>query len=632
MSPEIPWYRLLVTRITLTAVASAALIVAGDVGLTAWQTRRALEVAQQLQLDEQGRLLAASVQAAVAFEDFELATQTLTRLAPTLSDLELVELYDRGGTLRSHWARGRAEGAEGRIDKEVEIPSGEPGSPGGRIHLVLSTARLAGVQRSFGWSMLGLLAVTAPLILGLGLMIHRGLRPLRALAGVSHELAKGNYDLRVTYRSSDEVGQLAAAFRHLAEQLKLRERHIQSQRSSLEAEIQVRREAERAALLAHRTQSEFLAMMSHELRTPMNGVLGMAQLLEDTPLDSEQRELVDTIHYSSAVLLRILNDILDLSKFDADRMELDCAPFRLRECLKRISDILTPQAEQKGIALSITVDPEVPDGLCGDSGRLRQVLINLINNAIKFTEVGAISATVSAVHGDPLRLMFEVRDTGIGIASEHIGRIFQPFSQVESSLGRRYGGTGLGLMISKRIVEAMGGTIGVDSTVGEGTRFWFSLALERSEALERSAEPAPPSPPPDIEPGAFEHPILIVEDNPGNERFLARVLDRLGYCYEVARDGEQAVTCFDQGRWGLILMDVQMPVMTGLEATARIRELERARGGHVPIVAMTANAMRGDREACLEAGMDDYLSKPVQLDVLRAVLARFRHSAAVTPA
>ena len=395
---------------------------------------------------------------------------------------------------------------------------------------------------------------------------------------------------------------------------------ISEQRASMQAMAEARRLAEDAA----RTKSAFLANMSHEIRTPMNAILGMANLLGRTELAAKQRDYLQKIESSGRHLLGIINDVLDFSKIEAGKLAIDPVEFRLEEVLSQAGALFAEAISNKGLALNVEVAPELPQQFVGDPLRITQILVNYLNNALKFTERGEIAIRVSApeLGPDQALLRFEVADTGVGIAPEAAARLFRSFEQADGSTTRRFGGTGLGLAISKNLAELMGGEVGVDSVPGQGSRFWFSVRVGRV----RSAAAAAPSTAPGTMVDAAAADIagarvLLVEDNLLNQEVAAELLAIEGVVVDLAENGEVALRRVQQASYELVLMDVQMPVMDGIAATKAIRQLPML--DKLPIVAMTASVMDEDRERCLQAGMNDHLPKPIEPQRLHELLRRW---------
>ncbi len=461
----------------------------------------------------------------------------------------------------------------------------------------------------------GLLAFAALL---LTFLLARGLalslsRPISKMGEALKAIQKGDYRTPLPVTDDSDLGALARHINNLAANL---EQASIEQQHSMAQLIQTREQAEQA----NKAKSDFLAMMSHELRTPMNGVLGMLQLMETTTMTSEQSEYAALATESTEHLLKVINDILDFSRIERDALQIEGITFNLAELIQASTHAFNPMAQLRGLALEL----ELGDGMdsldvIGDPTRIRQILVNLIGNALKFTEVGGVRIEAGCVVLDDVevQLMCTVHDSGIGIHVDRLESMFDAFQQADSSISRRYGGTGLGLPIARTLAERMGGTLHAHSEEGAGSVFTLNLPLRR--AVHHPVADSPVLH--DLEQTDHAHCVLLVEDNPVNRTVVKAMLHSLGLAVEVAVDGAEAVSKARTGHYALILMDCRLPVMDGYEATRHIRRIE---GLHdVPIIALTANALQGDRDACLQAGMNDYLAKPFKHAQLLQVLQRW---------
>ena len=445
------------------------------------------------------------------------------------------------------------------------------------------------------------IAFAAMFVLGLRLLARRLTRPLSNLSDTMARAEKGEIGLRADLNGPRDLADMAHAFNSMMEALEQREQELRTARDS--------------ALRFAKLKADFAATVSHEIRTPLNGVIGTLDMLKMSRMDREQTEMLGLAWDSSQYLLELINNILDFSRLEAGRLEIDASDFALPALIDGVIAMFHNTATSKNLTLTARLAAEVPPVLSGDPARLRQVLINLLGNALKFTEDGTVSLTVER-SADGRQLHFEVRDTGIGIAADQQAAIFDSFTQADTSTTRRYGGSGLGLAISKQIVRLLGGEIGVDSTPGQGSRFWFTIPCTAGTL-------APASHPAAEKKVSRSTRVLIAEDNATNQAVATGMLRLLGCASGIARNGVEAVARWQDGNWDLILMDCSMPEMDGFQATAAIRSLEAASGRRTPIIAMTANTLAGDIERCKAAGMDDHLAKPLTLEALTIHLKRW---------
>ena len=602
------------TRTQLISVGPALLL---TLLLTGFFTHSRLQDLRQ-EIDHTGQLMANQLAPAAVHGVTKGDTQALENLLrATLQapNVRFLEVRDQSENILVYVEQPRAD-TTSSVDV-FHAPIRRAGETSatylGRVVVGMSDETFTSRQQAIllKATMLALVALLLTFFLARQLA-RRLARPLSAMGRTLEAIKAGDYRPSLEETDSGELGDLARHINSLAVEL---ERSGREQREAMQQLIQTREEAEQAS----RAKSDFLAMMSHELRTPMNGVLGMLQLLETTEMTQEQAEYAALATESTEHLLKVINDILDFSRIERGALELERIPFSLKDLLLGSIQVFQHSAQQRGLYLRLESQPGLEDfEVRGDPTRIRQILVNLLGNALKFTEEGGIRIETrwQPLDNEVLWFTCAVRDSGIGIAPERLEHMFDAFQQADTSISRRYGGTGLGLSIARTLAERMGGTLHASSEEGVGSVFTLEIPLPfslRSEDVQAQTQN-------DVASGGDQE-VLLVEDNPVNQTVIEAMLRSLGYRVTLVGDGAQAVQRFDARRFSAVLMDCRLPVMDGYEATRQIRRHMPQNG--TPIIALTANALQGDREACLQAGMNDYLAKPFKRADLERVLLRW---------
>ena len=602
------------TRTQLISVGPALLL---TLLLTGFFTHSRLQDLRQ-EIDHTGQLMANQLAPAAVHGVTKGDTQALENLLrATLQapNVRFLEVRDQSENILVYVEQPRAD-TTSSVDV-FHAPIRRAGETSatylGRVVVGMSDETFTSRQQAIllKATMLALVALLLTFFLARQLA-RRLARPLSAMGRTLEAIKAGDYRPSLEETDSGELGDLARHINSLAVEL---ERSGREQREAMQQLIQTREEAEQAS----RAKSDFLAMMSHELRTPMNGVLGMLQLLETTEMTQEQAEYAALATESTEHLLKVINDILDFSRIERGALELERIPFSLQDLLLGSIQVFQHSAQQRGLYLRLESQPGLEDfEVRGDPTRIRQILVNLLGNALKFTEDGGIRIETrwQPLDNEVLWFTCAVRDSGIGIAPERLEHMFDAFQQADTSISRRYGGTGLGLSIARTLAERMGGTLHASSEEGIGSVFTLEIPLPfslRSEDVQAQTQN-------DVASGGDQE-VLLVEDNPVNQTVIEAMLRSLGYRVTLVGDGAQAVQRFDARRFSAVLMDCRLPVMDGYEATRQIRRHMPQNG--TPIIALTANALQGDREACLQAGMNDYLAKPFKRADLERVLLRW---------